>query len=394
MDTKKVGRRHDLDWLTVIGIGSVFLYHSMRFFDSENWHIKNAVSSPLVDGVKSILDLWQMGLLFMLSGASIYLALRPGGAVRFIKDRVKRLLVPLGFGILVLGPPQIYLDRVFHGEFQGGFLEFLPLYFQDWRIWNGNFAWSGVHLWYLEDLFLFMLVLLPLFLALKSAAGRRFTERLSRVSALPGGIYLWALPFALFLIAFDPLGIMGNEPPEDIVRLIVYSPVLIFGFLLISAQAAQGAVIRQRRLSLALALVMTLAVPVVAGWAEEGPTYLGYVLIMLLVSMLSWCSLLAIFGYGMRYLNVDRPWLSRAREAVLPFYILHQPVILILGSFIIPLPLSIAAKWLLITPAAFAISIGLYEYAVRRWNPLRWAFGLKPLKPVAPAVELAAQPSS
>ncbi|MEJ2267062.1 MAG: acyltransferase family protein, partial [Anaerolineales bacterium] len=163
MDTKTVQRRYDLDWLRVLAFMAVFFYHCGRFFDSSGWHIKNSTTSALVDTLKGIFDLWGMPLLFLISGASIFFALRSGGALRFLRARVLRLLVPLAFGILVLGPPQLYLERLTHGEFQGSFLEFLPLYYRDWRVFGGNFAWSGVHLWYLEYLFLFTLVLLPLF---------------------------------------------------------------------------------------------------------------------------------------------------------------------------------------------------------------------------------------
>jgi hypothetical protein len=65
---------------------------------------------------------------------------------------------------------------------------------------------------------------------------------------------------------------------------------------------------------------------------------------------------------------------------VLPFYILHQPVILILGYFIIPLPLTILTKYLLIAPLAFGITLGLYEFGIRRVNLVRRLFDLKPLK--------------
>jgi hypothetical protein len=55
----------------------------------------------------------------------------------------------------------------------------------------------------------------------------------------------------------------------------------------------------------------------------------------------------------------------------------HQPVILILGYFIIPLALSILVKYLIIAPLAFGITLGLYEYGVRRVNLVRRVFGLK-----------------
>ena len=391
MNTKFVQRRYDLDWLRVLAFSAVFFYHCGRFFDESYWHIKNSTTSALVDTLKSIFDLWGMPLIFMISGASIFFALHPGGAARFLRDKVWRLLVPLAFGILVLAPPQIYLERLTHGEFQSSLLEFLPLYFQDWRIWGGNFAWSGVHLWYLEYLFLFTLVLLPLFAALKRPSGLRIMELLGGLSARPGVIFLWALPGILLIILGDPYGLMGPAPTEDVARLFL-SPFVIYGFLVFSDLRIQQAIIRQRRIALVLALVLILAVPVITGLLEEDPSFQIYALGILLVGVLMWSCLLAVLGYGMRYLNANHRLLAYANEGVLPFYILHQPVILILGYFIIPLPLSILAKYLLITPLAFGITLGIYEYGIRRLNPVRRIFGLKPRKPVLQAADLAAQP--
>lgn len=390
--TLKAARLHYLDWLRVLAFAAVFFYHCSRFFDGSWWHIKNSTTSALVDALKAIFDLWGMPLIFVVSGASIYFALRPGGAARFLRDRVWRLLVPLAFGILVLGPPQIYLTRLTHGEFQGSFLDFLPLYFRDWHIWGGNFAWSGVHLWYLENLFLYTLVLLPLFAALKSRPGRRFTEALGRLSARPGAIFLWALPIALLLVLLDPSGLTRPGLSEDLTRLVVFWPFLVYGFLVFSDGQIQQAIIRQRRIALALALAFTLAAGIVTDALGQHPGFVLFALVMVLGSVLIWTSILAILGYGMRYLTANRRLLSYANEAVLPFYILHQPVILILGYFIIPLPLTILAKYLIIAPLAFGITLALYEFGIRRMNPVRQVFGLKPRKPAMPAADLAVQP--
>ena len=120
MDTKTVQRRYDLDWLRVLAFSAVFLYHCSRFFDASYWHIKNSNPSPLVDTLKGIFDLWGMPLIFMISGASIFFALRRSNVLRFLRARVLRLLVPLVLGILVLAPPQRYLERLTHGQFRGG----------------------------------------------------------------------------------------------------------------------------------------------------------------------------------------------------------------------------------------------------------------------------------
>jgi glucan biosynthesis protein C len=393
MDTKTVQRRYDLDWLRVLAFTAVFFYHCGRFFDGGDWHIKNGTTSALVDTLKGIFDLWGMPLIFLISGASIFFALRPGGALRFLRARVLRLLVPLAFGILVLGPPQIYLERLTHGEFQGSFLEFLPLYYRDWRVYGGNFAWSGVHLWYLEYLFLFTLVLLPLFAVLKRPTGQRMTGFLARLSARPGAIFLWVLPAVLLIILGDPYGLMRPGPTEDVGRLF-FAPFVIYGFLVFSDLRIQQAIIRQRRIALVLAVPLVLAMPGIAGLLEDDPSFLIYALGILLVGVLMWSCILTVLGYGMRYLTANHRLLAYANEGVLPFYVLHQPVILILGYFIIALPLSILTKYLIIAPLAFAIALGLYEVGVRRMNPVRQVFGLKARKPVPPAVDLLAQPLS
>jgi peptidoglycan/LPS O-acetylase OafA/YrhL len=96
--------------------------------------------------------------------------------------------------------------------------------------------------------------------------------------------------------------------------------------------------------------------------------------------LLIWSTLLAFFGFAMRHGNVNRPLLAYANEAVLPFYILHQPVILLIGYFVVQTKLPIAAKYLLIALPAFGVTLGLYELSVRRFDPVRRLFGLKPRK--------------
>ena len=285
MDTKTVQRRYDLDGLRVLAFSAVFFYHCGRFFDQSYWHIKNGETSALVDTLKSIFDLWGMPLIFLISGASIYFALRPGGALHFLRSRVLRLLVPLAFGILVLAPPQIYLERLTHGQFQGSFLEYLPVYFRDWHLWNGEFAWTGVHLWYLAYLFLFTLVLLPLFAALKRPTGQRLTEFLARLSARPGAIFLWMLPGALLIILVDPYGLMRPAPAEDVARLLM-SPFVIYGFLMFSDLRIQQAIIRQRRIALVLALSLILAMPAIASLLEDDPSFPVFALGMVLGGVL------------------------------------------------------------------------------------------------------------
>ena len=172
---------------------------------------------------------------------------------------------------------------------------------------------------------------------------------------------------------------------------------MLFGYFIFADGGIQQAIIRQRRTSLVVAVVGTgisIIIPVGLeqwGWKFSLPSF---VLVMSMANLLIWSYLLTAFGYGMRYLTYGNRMLAYANEAVLPFYILHQPVILILGYFIIPLSLPILAKYMIITPLAFGISLGIYEFGIRRVNLVRRAFGLKAQKQELPAPNLAIQPQS
>jgi apolipoprotein N-acyltransferase len=48
----------------------------------------------------------------------------------------------------------------------------------------------------------------------------------------------------------------------------------------------------------------------------------------------SWCWILAFFGYGFKHLTRSTPWLAYANAAVLPFYVMHQTVLLTVGYFV------------------------------------------------------------
>lgn len=392
METKTIQRRYDLDWLRVLAFSGVFFYHCSRFFNSAGWNIKNSTTSPFIDIFTNIFDLWGMPLIFAISGASIFFALRPGKAVRFLRERAARLLVPMAIGILVLAPPQVYFDRLTHGKFSGSLIEFIPHFFEP-----ANFSWSGLHLWYLEYLFAFTLVLTPLFIWLKRPSGQAALRYLSNLTSRTGAVYLWAIPIALVTIAVDPFGMIRPSPSEDFVRLVIYPFPLIYGYLIYANEGIQQAVIRHRRPSLILALAFSLVAILISvgttqwGWEFNLPLYC---LVMTSCSLLIWSYLLAAFGYGMRYLTFNNRILTYANEAVLPIYILHQPIILTLGYFIIPLPLPILAKYLIITPLAWGLCIGLYEYGIRRVELLRRAFGLKPRKPQISVATIAAQPLS
>src|SRR4051812_11962471 len=109
LPTTATNRLFYLDWIRVLTILIVFLFHGVRFFDSDDWHIKNSVYSPFADALLFLLKEWMMPVFFFISGASTFFALKYKSTGKFLTDRIKRILIPLLFGIFILSPPQIYL---------------------------------------------------------------------------------------------------------------------------------------------------------------------------------------------------------------------------------------------------------------------------------------------
>jgi hypothetical protein len=91
----------------------------------------------------------------------------------------------------------------------------------------------------------------------------------------------------------------------------------------------------------------------------------------------SWFWLAAILGLAGRYLNSYSAFLKYANEAVLPFYILHQTVIVIIGFYLAGSTLGIPVKYLILSATSFIIIVGLYDLLVRRIKALRFMFGMK-----------------
>ena len=363
-------RYYDIDWLRVLGMGAIFLFHNARYFNDEDWHVKNAQLDFGMSIFVAILNQFIMPLFFVLSAMASYYALQNRTSREFIRERASRLLVPLIFGIFILIPPQVYIERVSHGEFQGSFFDFLPHYFDGWYGFGGNFAWMGLHLWYLLMLFLFSLIMLPVF------------QRMNRAS-LPGFGDFFTRPFAVYLF-FIPIAIIEmlvSLSPETMGRRdfggwspLSYLVIFILGYVLMTDERYRPAIERVRFVSLTLSLLaMTIGFTLVL--AFDVSTY--HPVFSWIRAFNTWMWLLTFLGFASRHLNFNNDLLKYANEAVLPFYILHQTVIVIIGFFIANWALAVFPKYLLLATTSFIVIMILYEFLVKRINVLRFLFGMK-----------------
>lgn len=367
-------RRYDIDWLRVIAVLLLIPFHTARIFDIwEPFYAKNAeTSAALSYSVIAFLNQWHMPLLFLLAGASTWFALgfRSGG--QYAKERFSRLLVPFLFGILVVVPPQGYYALLTQGQTPASLTDFLAYYFKiDFNDLSGYFGkFTPGHLWFILFLFVFSLVGLPLFRWLKTDSGRRWIARLAEFAARPGMVFLFAIPLALT----DTLPDVGGKNP------FWYFAIFALGFILTADERFQESINRQRNIALVLALLTMIVrfAPPMLGIRFDPftPTDVAFHFVR---HFNTWFWIVALLGYGHRWLNFNNGLLRYAGEASYPYYILHQTVIAAIGYYVVQWDLSIAAKFSLICLASLFGTLAGYEI-LKRFNPTRWLFGMKPLQ--------------
>jgi hypothetical protein len=73
-----------------------------------------------------------------------------------------------------------------------------------------------------------------------------------------------------------------------------------------------------------------------------------------------------------------------SNEAVLPFYVLHEPVIVAVAWVVVRWPAPLLVKYLSVVAASFVLTLALYEGLVRRFQLARFLFGMKPARPTGP----------
>ena len=381
MDAKTIQRRYDLDWLRVLGILVVFFYHSTRFFNYGDWHVKNAVTYGWVQSLEGFMEIWMMPLMFLVSGASIFYAMNKPGAGTFFKDKFLRLFVPLLVAMFTYGALQVYLERITHGQFSGSFFAFLPHYFEGVYLetgvpGGGNFAFHGLHMWYVMILFLYSILFYPLFRWWKGN-GRGALEKLGNLLAFPWTMYLaLALPI---LFVHNWTSDTDWEFGAGGWPFLFYIFFIIYGFVIVSNERLQSNIRRMRWISLGVGLVLG-AIYVFLNANVDDPVIGPYEdMFADTVYILSSAALLPAFlGLAMQYLTVNTPFLKYAGEAVMGFYILHQTVLLVIGYFVVRWAIPDLAKWMFIFTSSFVVIMVLYEYVVRRFNIIRFLFGMKP----------------
>ena len=364
------GERYDfLDWLRVIAIFVLLFFHTGMIFVGWGWHIMN---EQRIEGLVVPMDIshrLRMPLLFVIAGAGMWFALQRRSGAQLFKERSVRLLVPLLIGIFLIVPPQVFYERLFQGQWQGGFLQFVlerTLQFRPYPA--GDFSWH--HLWFIVYLYVYVPVLLPLMLWWRR-----------REQKLPAGAWLCALalPLALNEALLKPLFPEAHNLLNDWYVFNHYLLLTVYGYLLASMPGSWQWLGSQRHGFAAAGIIIYVGATLLF---EQGVIHRDTPVDAFIANVFTWCCVLAFLGYGYRHLSFCNPLLRYARDASYPIYILHQTIIVIIGYYVIQMSWTPWVKYWVVLVATLISCCLLYELVVRRFGVTRLMFGMKPRRAV------------
>lgn len=386
-------RLYYLDWLRVIAVFGVFISHTGDIFDTMYWHTRQNEQGISWNGLATVGAEWGMALVFLLAGSSAWFALSSRTSRQFMSERFKRLLIPCIVAFILLSPFQAYLMSYFiasgYSNFKGDLLQFFPYFFEHINIGSDLkfLTIYGYHLWFLAFLYIISMMALPVLMYLKQWRGVRLISRLVALCKIPGGLYIFVFPIALVrILLWAPYP--GYQGWADFYTWFL---LFIFGFILFASDTFQQ-ILRKQGLIFAIVSVVCIASLIIANFAgglsklEHAYNYSsGYMFYQLVVSIILWSLTTAALYAAMVLLNFSNKLLQYTNEAILPFYVLHEPVIIIIAFFVLAWDIPSGLKFVFVTASSLLVTLAIYELLIRRIKPIRWLFGMKNPHPHSPA---------
>jgi hypothetical protein len=358
-------RRYDIDWVRVIAIGLLLIYHAAIGFQS--WgimigFIANEKSWGSLWVPMTMLNVWRIPLLFFVSGMGVYFAIQNRNWKQLIGERALRIFLPYLVGVFALVPIGVMLWKYYYN-------------------WSVDYTPNAGHLWFLGNIFAYVLLLSPIFFYLKKHENGRIVKALNKLFSTPLGL----LPV---IAAFVAEAVLVNPRPYEMYAMTLHGFVLgLLAFLcgfcfVISGPSFWQMILKWRWMFLALAIALFI---VRLTQFQVAPNYL--------IAIESNLWIISVFAFACRYLNRPSNVLNYLSQAVYPVYILHM-IFLYLGSMLI-FPMSIAVEIQFFLTLAFTMvgCFGAYEL-IRRVNILRPLFGLKMKKSAKTTEQLAVSSAS
>jgi ABC-type multidrug transport system ATPase subunit/fucose 4-O-acetylase-like acetyltransferase len=325
-----------------------------------------------------VIHSFRMSLFFLIAGFFAHLLFHRRGTRGFLKDRAKRVLVPLTAGWLLLAPPTIAaviwgLKRTFPALAETG---------DDSSAMAGQ-GFPLVHLWFLYYLAIFYALALALRTGL--VALDKSEKIRTRMDGWAGGalrsyfapLVLAAPTIAVLYFKTDWAVWFGIPTPDtglmpQLPALVAYGTPFALGWILHRRLRHLEVFARQWPVNLGLAVALTSTCLAIAGLTpnlasatviEGGSTMrLAYTAAYVL-SIWTWT--FGLLGMAVRYFSGASAGRRYFADASYWLYLVHPPIVFGLQVLLMKVPLHWSIKFPAILAVTMAVLLVSYHYLVR-----------------------------
>lgn len=351
-------RKYDIDNLRWMAILLLFPFHAAQIWSGgeySGFYIWSHTNNVLYV-FSTFVYPWYMTLLFTIAGMSCKYALQKRTNKQFVLERTKKLLIPFLFGLIVLVPVMTYIAEVFFNGYTGTYWQQYGLFFgkiTDLTGYHGGF--TPAHLWFL--LYLFVISLAALLVVVLQ---KRY---------LPG-FQAGGVPYVFVVLLFIPewlfqyvLNIGGKSLGQFMI-------LFLFGYYILSEESILQKLKRYRFISL-------------TGCVLSGALYsylycfenLRNVWMTGLYLFFGWMGIISLLGIGESKLNIHNRFCGYLTRASFPVYILHMPILVVTGFFVLKLPIGVFGQFSVIVLVSLTATFLTYEI-VKRIPVLRFFLGI------------------
>ena len=377
MDT----RNHFVDWLRDLAFFLLIFFHCIMPFATFTWEINNDVRSEALTRVAWWMHQWRLPLLFTVSGFGIHYSLQRRSVLKFAGERIVRLFIPLLFAMFFTVPIQIYYEWLQDGKIDMSYRTFYPQVWEMVPYPEGALTWS--HMWFVVYLFVYVILLLPVFAVFKhprfASLRPRLATWLSRPSVLPFLFIPLATLYILFFVNYPE----QRSLLDDWFLFSTSMTFVLYGYLL-AASDNLWATCEKYRFQYLIAWIACFLILEPASWWDMRLPWAQDIYLMgysLLASMHVWLIILSAIGFAKRHLDFTNGFLTFTNQAVYPFYILHQTVIVAAGYYVVQLQLPLMVKFVMLVIITFGTIYVLYRFLIKPFVLMRILYGLKPREP-------------
>ena len=340
-------RRNDIDALRVIAIALLLVYHVALGFQSWGFMVGFITNPQPLDKIwpaMAMLNVWRIPLLFFISGMGVFFSLKRRNLKQLLLERTKRIFLPLVFGSLAIVPIHIFILQ--------------KHYLQDLKYHAG----MG-HLWFLGNIFIYVLMLSPLFIYVLKK--EKIANAIQKIFSKPYGLLIVLLSFIAEVLIIHP----NIYTMYAMQRHGFFLGFLAFLYGYIFAQSGTPfweMLVKKRWGFLAIASILYVNRLMAPQMNVHN--------VLQVMETNFW--IFTIFSFGYRYLRNESQLIQKLSTAAYPVYIFHMIPLYLSSYFIFGMELSAWIKLAIVLISTFAGSYALY-WVVSKIKWIRPLFGLK-----------------